>query len=113
MACCGRYLAGEAVPPTAEALMRSRFTAFAVGDEAYLLATWHPDTRPSSCPIDPRTRWLHLTIADVVDGSPLHPRGIVEFVAVYRDEGGRGEVRERSDFARVGGRWFYLSGVHR
>ena len=112
-ACCGRYLAGATKPPTAEALMRSRFTAFAVGDEAYLLASWHPDTRPPSCPVDPNTRWLHLTIVDVVDGSPFQVSGIVEFIAVYRDADGRGELHERSVFERVGGHWYYLSGTYR
>ena len=91
--------------------MRSRFTAFAVGDEPYLLASWHPTTRPEGCPIDPQTRWLHLTIDDVVDGSPFHDAGVVEFTAVYRDADGRGELHERSTFVRVGGRWFYVSGT--
>lgn len=93
--------------------MRSRFAAFAVGDEEYLLATWHPDTRPTSLTVDPQTRWLHLSIVDVVDGSPFHSSGVVEFVAVYRDADGRGELHERSVFERVDGRWFYASGVHR
>ena len=113
--CCGRYLTGLGAglaAPTAQALMRSRFTAFALGDERHLLDTWHPSTRPPACDIDDGTRWLHLTIVDVVDGSPLHSTGVVEFVAVYRDAGGRGEIAERSTFERVGGRWLYVSGVH-
>lgn len=92
--------------------MRSRFTAFALGDEAHLLATWHPDTRPPSCPPDPDTRWLFLTIDDVVDGTPFHATGVVEFTAVYQDDGGRGELHERSRFERIDGRWYYLDGVH-
>ncbi len=92
--------------------MRSRFTAFALGDEEHLLATWHPRTRPAACPPDPATRWLYLTVDDVVDGSPLHRSGVVEFTAVYRDDDGRGELHERSTFERVDGRWFYVDGVH-
>lgn len=92
--------------------MRSRFTAFALGDEAHLLATWHPDTRPSSCPPDPALRWLHLRINEVVDGTMFHSRGIVAFTATYRDADGRGEMHERSRFARVDGAWYYLDGVH-
>ncbi|NLG46437.1 YchJ family metal-binding protein [Gordonia sp. (in: high G+C Gram-positive bacteria)] len=114
-ACCGRYLTGLGqgkAAPTAEALMRSRFTAFALGDESHLLASWHPDTRPQSCPPDPGTRWLHLTIDDTVDGSPFHREGEVEFTAVYRDAEGRGELHERSNFVRVDGRWYYVDGVH-
>ncbi len=93
--------------------MRSRFTAFAVGDREYLLDTWHPSTRPSSVDLDEETRWLHLEIVDVVDGSLFHDAGIVEFTAVYRDADGRGEMTERSTFERVDGRWFYVSGAHR
>lgn len=113
--CCGRYLVGlgAARPaPTAEALMRSRFTAFALGDEAHLRATWHADTRPTSCPPDPQTRWLYLVIDEVVEGSPFHTSGIVEFTAVYRDGAGRGELHERSTFERIDGRWYYVEGVH-
>ncbi|MBM7367421.1 YchJ family protein [Gordonia hydrophobica] len=115
-ACCGRYLLGlgDAKPaPTAEALMRSRYTAFALGDEAHLLATWHPDTRPESCAPDRGTRWLHLTIDDVVGGSPFHTDGVVEFTAVYRDEAGRGELHERSRFVKADGSWLYVDGVVR
>lgn len=93
--------------------MRSRFTAFAVGDRRYLLDTWHPSTRPSSLDLDDGTCWLHLTIVDIVDGSPFHSSGVVEFTAVYRDADGRGAMTERSTFERVDGRWLYVSGVHR
>lgn len=44
--CCGRYLGGGEFPQSAEQLMRSRYSAYVLGDEPYLLATWHPDTRP-------------------------------------------------------------------
>lgn len=63
--------------------------------------------------LDEGTRWLHLEIVDVVDGSLFDDAGIVEFTAVYRDADGRGEMTERSTFERVDGRWFYVSGVHR
>ncbi|KXT56499.1 hypothetical protein Y710_13535 [Gordonia sp. QH-12] len=113
--CCGRYLTGLGVgrpAPTAEALMRSRFTAFALGDEEHLLATWHPDTRPDECAPESGTRWLHLHIDEVVDGSPFHQTGVVAFTAVFRDSGGRGELHERSRFVRVGRVWLYVDGVH-
>ncbi|WP_424325471.1 YchJ family protein [Gordonia sp. (in: high G+C Gram-positive bacteria)] len=112
--CCGRYLAGLGegkLAPTAEALMRSRFTAFALGDEEHLLATWHPTTRPADLDLDSDTRWLHLEILETVDGSPFHQTGIVAFTATYRDAAGRGELRERSSFERVDGAWLYVDGV--
>jgi Uncharacterized protein conserved in bacteria len=61
--CCGRYLAGVAAP-TAEALMRSRYTAFTRQDEAHLLATWHPDTRPARLDLHlhPVPKWLGLKV---------------------------------------------------
>jgi hypothetical protein len=54
--CCGRFHAG-APAPTAEALMRSRYSAFAVGDAGYLLRTWHPAGRPQNLSLDPALRW--------------------------------------------------------
>ena len=53
-ACCGRFHAGTPAP-TAEALMRSRYSAFAVGDAGYLLRTWHPSRRPADLALDPDT----------------------------------------------------------
>ena len=111
-ACCGRYLAGEAVAPTARALMCSRFTAFAVGGEDYLLATWHPSTRPAGVGLNPDQRWLHLAVEATAAGGPFDDRGTVEFTAVYRDASGRGRLHELSRFVREGGRWFYVDGDH-
>lgn len=102
--CCGRFLSGASAP-TAEALMRSRYTAFATGDADYLLATWHPSTRPSSLQLDETVRWYRLDILATSKGSPLDSSGIVEFEAFYRG----GSQRERSSFTREGGRWFYLA----
>src|SRR4029453_3124096 len=58
--CCGPFLAGAADAPTAAQLMRSRFTAYVVGDRGYLLATWHPSTRPDRLDLDPAMRWYRL-----------------------------------------------------
>jgi SEC-C motif-containing protein len=60
--CCAPFHAGTAVPPTAEALMRSRYAAFALGDAAYLKATWHASTRPERLDLDPTQEWLALKI---------------------------------------------------
>lgn len=104
-ACCGPIHAGEAAP-TAERLMRSRFTAFALGDAAYLLHSWHPSTRPASLELDD-TRWYRLDILDRVGGGLLDAEGVVEFAAFYRG----GSVRERSRFTRSDGRWVYLDAL--
>ena len=88
--------------------MRSRYSAFAVGDTDYLLASWHPSTRPDSLELDEELRWYRLDIVDRVAGGPLDSEGIVEFEAYYRGAD-RGSQRERSRFVREDGRWFYLS----
>lgn len=97
---------------TAESLMRSRFSAFALGLDAYLLATWHPSTRPDSLDLDEAITWRRLQIVDTVAGGEDDETGIVEFRASFRDaDGGAGLLHERSRFIRDGARWTYLDGV--
>ena len=108
-ACCGPIHAGEPAP-TAEALMRSRFSAFALGDTAYLLHSWHPSTRPVDLEPDPDVVWRRLQLVDTVAGAPDDAEGIVEFRASYRGSDGAGVLHERSRFVRVEGRWVYLDG---
>jgi len=103
--CCGRYHSGTAAP-TAEALMRSRYSAFVRLDAAYLLRTWHPRTRPARLDLDPGMRWTGLEILGTGDGSAFHSTGTVEFRASYRG----GSLHERSRFERVDGAWVYVDG---
>jgi SEC-C motif-containing protein len=91
--------------------MRSRFTAFALGLGDYLLASWHPSTRPATLELDPDVVWRRLQIVDTVAGGPDDAEGVVEFRASYRDAGGSGLLHERSRFARHEGRWVYLDGA--
>ena len=110
--CCGRFHRGAANAPTAELLMRSRFAAFAVQDEAYLLRTWHPETRPPAVAFDPFQRWTRLEILETTGGSQFHTEGTVRFRAHYRERGRAGVQEEDSRFGRDGeGRWVYLDGV--
>lgn len=95
--------------------MRSRYTAYAVGDADYLLRTWAPETRPSRVRIDPAQRWLSLEVLASAGGL-LDAAGTVEFVASFTVEGGgdaqpRG-IHERSRFRRDHGRWLYVDGDH-
>lgn len=110
-ACCGPFLAGAADAPTAVQLMRSRYAAFVVGDGAYLLATWHPSTRPDGLDLDPSTRWYRLDVLRRERGGPLDRDGIVEFRAFYRHGGERGELHEVSTFEREGRRWSYVGAI--
>lgn len=91
--------------------MRSRFTAFALGDADHLLRTWHPSTRPDSLDLDDGIRWQRLDIIDQEAGGPFDERGVVEFEAFYRDADGRGSLRERSTFVRENRLWLYVDGV--
>lgn len=90
--------------------MRSRYTAFALGDAAYLLASWHPSTRPGQLDLDPETEWRRLLVVDRVAGGPFDREGIVEFEAFWRQGEERGSLRERSSFVREDGRWQYVDG---
>jgi SEC-C motif-containing protein len=105
--CCGRFHRGLASPPSAEALMRSRFSAFARADPGYLLRTWHPSTRPARLELDGR-RWTRLVVLSTSAGNVFDPGGTVEFAAHYELAGRRGVQRENSTFVREQGSWFYL-----
>ncbi|MFG2454854.1 YchJ family protein [Streptomyces sp. NPDC048512] len=104
--CCGRFHRGESAAPSAEALMRSRYCAFVQEDEAYLLRTWHPRTRPARVEFDPGMRWTGLEILGTEQGSAFHTTGTVTFRAGYRG----GSLHERSRFERVDGAWVYVDG---
>lgn len=109
--CCGRYVEHfDATPaPDAEALMRSRYTAFVREDAGYLLATWHATQRPTALPFEPGVRWLGLQVRAYLPLSETHAE--VEFVARQRDGSGRAHrLHERSRFVHEGGRWYYVDG---
>jgi SEC-C motif domain protein len=108
--CCGRHLDGGEPAPTAEALMRSRYTAYTLGREDYLLATWHASTRPAALGLDGDipTRWLGLEVRRHAEPDAGH--GIVEFVARYKVQGRAHRMHETSRFVRDAGRWYYVDG---
>ncbi|WNI14526.1 YchJ family protein [Actinacidiphila sp. ITFR-21] len=109
--CCGPFHSGRAAAPTAERLMRSRYSAFAVGDAGYLLRTWSAGTRLGSLDLDPRVRWTGLEILGTTGGSAFHREGTVEFVARCRVGAETAEQRENSAFVREDGRWVYVGGA--
>ncbi len=109
--CCGPALDDSMPAATAERLMRSRYSAFVIGDSAYLLRTWHPRTRPAQLHLEPGQKWLGLSIRGVEGGGPLDEFGSVEFVARSKIDGRGVRLHETSRFQRVAGRWTYLDGV--
>lgn len=106
--CCGPVLADASQARDAQALMRSRYTAYVLGNESHLLATWHPSTRPADLNLDASTRWLGLEVKshEVVDDA--HQR--VSFVARYREAGRGHRMAETSRFVYENGQWFYVDG---
>jgi SEC-C motif-containing protein len=119
--CCGPFIEGKAVPETAEQLMRSRYAAYALRNEPYLLATWHESTRPTDAIINPdeKLQWLGLEVKSALR---LRQRKVtaqpnedfVEFVARLRVAGRGQRLHELSRFLREPGegglRWFYVDG---
>ncbi|MGO1354389.1 YchJ family protein [Brachybacterium tyrofermentans] len=113
-ACCGPVLRQERRAATAEALMRSRYTAFAVGDVEHLLRSWHPRERPDrdelADSLEDGTRWVHLSILTTSAGGPFDDAGTVEFTAVARTPQGGQEQHEISRFVREDGTWLFVDG---
>ena len=93
---------------TALALMRSRYTAYCVGDAAYLRRTWHPDTRPERIALEPDRRWLGLRIVATSGGEAGDATGTVEFVARFKIGGRATRMREHSRFVFEDGCWYYV-----
>ena len=91
--------------------MRSRYSAFAVGDAGYLLRTWHPSGRPRSLTLDPALHWTRLAVLETDGGGLFDTDGTVRFRAVYIRAGKRGVLAETSRFVRQDGRWAYLGPV--
>jgi SEC-C motif-containing protein len=111
-ACCGRLHRGAALAVTAEELMRSRYTAYAVGDTDHLFRSWHPRTRPENLATQAEggLSWHGLEIVDTGAGGPDDDTGEVEFRARYRAGAVTGALHERSRFVRRAGRWVYVDG---
>jgi SEC-C motif-containing protein len=108
--CCGPYLSDFAhrAAPDAESLMRSRYCAFVLQDADYLIATWHPSTRPPEVEFEPGLKWLGLEVREhkVLDATHAE----VTFVARSRLAGRAQRLHERSRFVAEDGRWFYVDG---
>lgn len=109
--CCEPYHLGLTAP-TPEILMRSRYTAYALENEPYLLATWHPDTRPDEKLFQesPPPQWVNLKIKK----SSIHEdktSGEVEFVATFKINGKAHRIHEVSQFVLEDGKWLYVDGT--
>ena len=111
ISCCGEFLLGKPAD-TAEQLMRSRYTAYVLNDESYLLETWHKKTRPQTLNLSQQEplKWIGLKVlSHTVDIDNPHAAS-VEFVARYRVNGKAEKIRELSRFLKEDGHWFYIDG---
>lgn len=110
--CCGRWLESESPAPDAESLMRSRYCAFVLEREAYLLKTWHASNRPERIEFDPGVKWLGLDVRSHTVQDATHAE--VEFVARQKPASGAAvRLHERSRFVLEAGAWLYLDGDQR
>ncbi|MBM9513339.1 YchJ family protein [Desulfogranum marinum] len=108
--CCHPLHSGQRHAPTAEALMRSRYSGYVAQEIPYILQTWHPSTRPLS--IDPNTiaHWCGLKILATSKGGENDHQGTVEFTATAMDSGRISQLHEVSCFVKENGQWLYVSG---
>lgn len=107
--CCGPFIDGIQTPDTAEKLMRSRYSAYTLQNDKYLLETWHPSTRPKDKPSDDDdTTWTNLEILRTEKGLKNDTDGIVEFLAQCDVKGNASHIHETSNFLYEDNRWYYL-----
>ena len=110
--CCGVFHSGEKLPATAEALMRSRFTAYALHNAGYLSATWDAARCPETIDFSrEKAEWHRLEIIQTKKGGPKDSKGLVEFKAYFLLDGEEHVMHEISRFIKTDGRWFYLDGT--
>jgi len=102
--CCEPVIMGQLIATSAETLMRSRYTAYVIRNEQYLLDSWHKSTRPDSIDVDKATQWIRLKILN-------SDFDRVEFIATYRIQGKAHKLHENSRFVCEDRKWFYVDGV--
>lgn len=110
--CCGYFHEKTGYPSTAEALMRSRYSAYVLNKEKYLLYTWHKSKRPEllNLKVD-GFKWLELQILSKKAGEENDFTGVVEFKAKYSAGSNVGYIHEISNFVKEDSKWFYVDGV--
>ncbi|MGI4938202.1 MAG: YchJ family protein [Janthinobacterium lividum] len=104
--CCAPFHQGQPAPD-AQRLMRSRYSAYVLGLEDYLRATWQAATRPADIGLDSAVKWLGL---EVRRHAQQGDTAVVEFVARYKEGGRAHRLHETSRFVREQGRWLYVDG---
>jgi SEC-C motif domain protein len=117
LAACGAPVLAGAPAPSAEALMRSRYSAHVLGDADYLARSRCPQSQAAGgdaaadAALDASIRWLDLRILRTEGGGASDTEGVVEFIARYKQHGRAERLHEVSRFRRSGEGWCYLDGV--
>ncbi len=105
--CCGRFHSGSAVAKTPEELMRSRYSAYVLELEDYVLASWHENTRPATASMGDNPKWVKL---DIISSAQHGKLGYVHFKAYFMQDGEIHVMEEQAEFLREDGKWFYMTG---
>jgi SEC-C motif-containing protein len=113
--CCKPFIDGKKKPPTAEGLMRSRYTAFTQSDAKYLTSTLHPDQREGHDEAETkdwadRSEWMGFELVEAVDGGKDDDTGTIEFIAKYKVDGKVVEHHEKAEFEKVDDEWVFTDG---
>ena len=108
--CCRPIIEGQSSAGTAEALMRSRYTAYVIHDSDYLLESWHVNYRPKAVMMNINQKWQGLKVKHCVQGTNEDKEGLVEFVARYKIDGKAHRLHEISRFTKIDGAWKYVDG---
>jgi len=106
--CCLGVIEGDIKAQSAEQLMRSRYSGYALGKAKYILKSWHFSTRPAQLELNPSQKWCGLKVLTCRDTKDK--TAYVEFIASYRFSGEMGQIHERSRFVLEAGEWFYVDG---
>lgn len=114
--CCGLYIGGIHTPPTAEALMRSRYTAYTQANIPYIQATMRERAAAGYNPVEAArwassAQWEKLRVISAFAHNTDPDRYYVKFVALYSVQGQPQEINETSEFRRIEGRWYYVDGI--
>ncbi len=117
--CCEKAHSDINSVKTAEALMRSRYSAFVLANIDYLQKSHHTTTRPNKREkreIEAWAKavdWIKLEILNTINGTQEDTKGTVEFKAFYMENGQMGVIHENSNFKKENGLWMYVDGVHK
>lgn len=111
--CCGKYHKGKLHAPTAESLMRSRYSAYALDLHKYIFRTWDQQTRPTlqSLGESRGQEFTKLTVLSSIDGTENDNTGEVEFIAEYQIGNKHYQIKEHSLFQKNGKRWIYVKAI--